>query len=109
VAQFHFYNRDFNPDLTDHGREFRACYQKVTEILLGREAAMDLGITLDLYVSDKPGTIITVPSVDPSLDPDGVGIFPRWRSRKQADELEGLRQRIAATLGAPRLNGAIAL
>lgn len=109
VAQFHFYNPDYNSDMADHGQEFRACYLNVAEILLGRGAAEDLNSNFDRHIFSASDSIVTVPSIDRSLDSDGIGIFPRWRMREQATEFEGLRQRIAATTGTPRLNGAIAL
>lgn len=110
VAQFHFYNPDYCPDMKDHGREFRACYRNVAEILLGSAAAVELELNFarHIFTADQ-NTILTVPGLDPTLDPEGTGIFPRWRMRQQADEFEGLRQRIAATISVPRLNGAISL
>lgn len=111
VAQFHFYNPGFNPDLQNHGREFRACYVAVAEILLGVEAADELSLNFArrIPLPASPDTVLTVPYPETSLDPEGTGIFPRWRARQQADEFEGLRQRIAATIGVTKINGAIAL
>lgn len=109
IAQYHFYNPDYNPEMQGHGREFRDTYLIVAEILLGSSAAKELSSAFARHVLSTPGTISTIPTPDPSLDPDGIGIFPRWRMREQADELEGLRQRIAATIKTPRINGAIAL
>lgn len=114
IAQFHFYNPDY-VDVPGHGREFRACYLNVAEILLGRDAARALKANFDQRLRDDqqvkrdPGWILTVPDVDRALDNEGVGLFPAWRAREQATEFEGLRQRIMATVGVPRINGAIAL
>lgn len=115
IAQSHFYNPDF-VDIPGHGREFRACYLNVAEILLGRDAASNLKANFDAKLVDpfegkrgQPGWILTVPDVDRALDNEGLGLFPRWRAREQATEFEGLRQRIKASLGQPRINGAISL
>lgn len=112
IAQMHFYNPDY-ADTTAHGIEFRACYLNVSEILLGRDAARDLKKNFNHRFVEPtrgaPGWIVTVPDVDRAVDLEGVGIFPLWRSREQAEPLEGLRQRINASLGQPRINGAISL
>jgi hypothetical protein len=118
IAQFYLYNIERRPDLEMHGREFRACYLITTEILLGRAAATELQINFDRRISvrpehqpGQPGWIVTVPPLDATLDPEGVGIFPAWRTEQLAKEVTTLQERLALANppASHRLNGATVL
>lgn len=105
IAQFYFYPRDRRPDLEYHGREFRACYLNVAHTLLGQSAAEELKSHFDRrlptrpeHLPGNPGWILTVPPLrdeDRSLDPEGIGLFPRWRQAEEAKVITTLQERLA--------------
>ncbi len=118
IAQFYFYNSTHHPLLEAHGREFRASYLAVTEILLGQRAARDLSASFDRHVRvrrqhkpGKPGSVVTVPKPDPFVTPVR-GLFPAWRDEQQVRQLKAIKDRVlidAPMYTIPRVNGAIAL
>lgn len=110
VAQYHFYTPGHHGDIESHGREFRATYLSVAEIVLGREAADRLRDNFTQFVPvrpqhapGKPGSIMTVPR--PTT---GTGLFPSWRLEQQRDAMMRLQQSPTVS-SATRINGAIAL
>lgn len=113
IAQYHFY-KPSSYGLTEvHGREFRATYASVVEIVLGLHAATVLRASFDKFVTVRPehapgmpGSIMTVPRPKPEHDPTGAGLFPIWRLEQQKAELDKLQPVVSST---HRLNGAIAL
>lgn len=113
VAQFYFYNPRHQLGFESHGREFRATFLVVTEILLGREAADDLRASFARHIAERPehaagmpGSILTVPQVNADPESNAMGIYPAWRLSKQAAAFK----RATATLPTGlRLYGAIAL
>jgi hypothetical protein len=113
VAQFHFYNPT-NRRVESHGREFRAAYVSIAEIVLGRQAAVDLKAAFDRYIPvrpehaiGKPGSIVTVPKPDKAHDPEGIGLLPSLRLHQQLESMAALRP--TASSSGLRVNGAIAL
>lgn len=120
VAQDYFYSLTLRPDLEDHGREFRSAYLVVAEILLGRQAALNLADAFARFVPQRPehapgqkGWVVTLPRNRTSQDPERMGIYPAWRLRQQMEEADRLRKNIAAWTPSPtddlRIGGAIAL
>lgn len=102
IAQYHLCQYPHVP-VEGHGPEFRRAYYTVTEILCGRQAAQDLGLSFGTRIPPR------VPLRDPSFPSnpslDTQGIYPRWRLRRQLAELNKNR-----TVSGPiRINGAIAL
>jgi hypothetical protein len=100
VAQHHLYRYPVTP-MESHGPEFRRVYLTVTEILCGCRAAQDLAAAFTLHVNPRPLTA----SVWTLSIPDAEGIFPRWRLRKQLEQMK--RHQPVSELS--RINGAIAL
>lgn len=100
IAHHHLYNYPV-PAQEGHGPEFRQVYLTVTEILCGRQAAQDLATSFAMRVSPRPfsASTCTLNTRDPE------GIFPRWRLKKQ---LEQMKRHKPAT-DSIRINGAIAL
>lgn len=115
VAQYIFYKVGTYGPTESHGREFRATYLRVAEIVLGKEAADTLRDNFTQFITVRPehvpgmpGSIMTIPRLRPEHDLTGMGLFPMWRLEQQADALKQLRQRSLVS-SAPRINGAIAL
>ena len=115
VAQFYFYNIGRYGPTEHHGREFRATYLSVAEIILGREAADTLRDNFIQFVQvrpehapGKPGSIMCVPKPRREHDPTGMGLFPSWRLEQHAIAMDNLRQRMPVS-SILRSNGAIAL
>lgn len=115
IAQYHFYREDSYGVIESHGREFRATYLNVAEIVLGLDAADSLRRHFDQFVpvrpehaSGQPGSIMCVPRPRPEHDPAGIGLFPSWRIEKQNELLKQWHERPVVTSG-QRINGAIAL
>jgi hypothetical protein len=101
VAQHHVYRYPANP-LEGHGPEFRRIYVDVAEILCGKQAAKALAASFAQRISPRPaadGLVVSAPN------PDTEGIFPRWRLRRQLEEMK----RIQPDTPSIRINGAIAL
>lgn len=113
VAQYHFYKLRHYGITESHGREFRATYLSVAEIVMGKEAADRLRVAFGRHVPvrpehalGKPGSIMCVPRAKPEHDPAGLGIYPMWRLEQHQAEMKKLQQPVI-TPG--RINGAIAL
>lgn len=113
IAQFHFYKPGSYGKIESHGREFRATYLRIVEIVLGRDAADDLRANFDTYVRVRPkhapgmpGSIMTVPRPRPEWDPSGMGLYPLMRLEQQKSVLDSLPP---VTSFVTRINGAIAL
>jgi hypothetical protein len=100
VAQHHLYQYP-HVQLEGHGPEFRQVYLMVTEILCGREAAQSLAASFATRVPPRPFSASTCSLVTT----DAEGIFPRWRLRKQLEEMKRLQPKTESI----RINGAIAL
>lgn len=100
IAQYHLCQYPHAP-VEGHGVEFRQAYLTVTEILCGRQAAQDLATSFAMRVSPRPfsASSCTLTSRDPE------GIFPRWRLRKQLEQMK----RVQSDMPSIRINGAIAL
>lgn len=111
IAQFNLFPEGLHPDLEGHGREFRKCALIVTEILLGRAARRELWANYERRLPDQTGSVSAVPVLDQFVDPDGVGIFMRWRIQRLREEeaayrrLHGSERRPSTT----RIGGAISL
>lgn len=113
VAQYHFYSLRHYGQTESHGREFRATYLSIAEIVLGQEAADTLRDNFTQFIKvrpehapGKPGSIMCVPRPKPEHDPAGCGLYPLWRLEEQIAALQQLRPIVTSV---PRLNGAIAL
>lgn len=113
VAQYYFYKADSYGKIEAHGREFRATYLSVAEIVLGREAADTLRDRFNQHITVRPehavgmpGSIMCVPKPRHEHDPTGLGLYPTWRLEKQREALQQLRPVVSSI---PRINGAIAL
>lgn len=100
IAQYHLYNYPATP-LQGHGPEFRQVYVTVAEILCGREAAQNLATSFAMRVAPRPFSASTCSIVTANAE----GIFPRWRLRKQLEQMK----RIQPDTPSIRINGAIAL
>lgn len=115
LAQYHFYRAGSYGLIEVHGREFRATYLRVAEIVLGLEAAETLRDKFSMYVPTRPehapgmpGSIMCVPKPRPEHDPNGVGLFPLWRIETLLSTIKQLRERPVVS-SVERVNGAIAL
>lgn len=111
IAQYNLIPEELNPTLEGHGREFRKCFLIVSEILLGRVASSELWRDFERRFPAGLGDLPAIPTLDSSLDPDGLGIFPRWRARRirEADVayrlIHGAKRRPSTT----RVGGEIVL
>lgn len=113
VAQYHLYTPGgyAYDNIESHGREFRATYLSVAEILLGREAADALRDNFTQFVGVRPGvlrSILITPLPRREHGPADMGLFPAWRLAQQQADFARLQQRIPAP-SVQRINGAIAL
>jgi hypothetical protein len=103
VAQYHFFPLAKNPNVQDHGEEFRTTYVTIANILLGSDAAAMLSDSFSRFFPDFAWNTFLL-----DLDDSGSGIYPTWRAIRSADAL------LQTTKNAPktsplRINGAIAL
>lgn len=115
VAVYGFYNVKTYGLHESHGREFRATYLSVAEIMLGKDAALSLRDNFDRFVAVRPkhapgmpGSILCVPKPRAEHDPSGMGIFPTWRLERQKALMDAWNARPVVS-STPRINGAIAL
>lgn len=112
IAQYHFYNPSSYGPVESHGREFRATYLSVVEIVLGEKAAHDLRVKFTEFVKVRPesapglpGSVMCVPRPKRECDPSGMGLYQMMRLRQDVEEIRKLH----TAPRTPRLNGAIAL
>lgn len=118
IATDHLFDSVLNPTIESHGREYRACYLLVAEILLGSDAAKRLEASFDMFVRLRPGQP-QAPTISNTVqrDDESEGIFPAFRRRRQIEEIERARQRAkdlhphsrSRTVAVERINGAIPL
>jgi len=82
LAAYHFYKQHSYGLIECHGREYRATFAAVAEIVLGVEAATKLRKAFSNFIKVRPehapgmpGSIMTVPRPKPEHDPFGVGLL----------------------------------